>query len=186
LPTVETRIVNEDAPDDGDPEVGELWIRGPSDFSGYHARQEETSKAFVPDPDGAWFRTGDTVTRDRALPGAPFRILGRTSGDILKSGGYKLSALEIEGVLREHPAVAEAAVIGLADEAWGERVVACIVARQDISCEPTEHRTFVRERLAAYKVPKDVLFLPELPTNALGKDVKPELARQIQRAQPSG
>jgi malonyl-CoA/methylmalonyl-CoA synthetase len=185
LPTVETRIVAEDGPKDDDAEVGELWIRGPSVFAGYHERSEETKKAFVPDPNGAWFRTGDTVTRDPALPGAPFRILGRTSVDILKSGGYKLSALEIEEVLREHAAVAEAAVIGIADEAWGERVVACVVRHPHVSCEPNELRTFVRERLAAYKVPKDVLFLAELPKNALGKVIKPELARQIARLEPT-
>jgi malonyl-CoA/methylmalonyl-CoA synthetase len=182
LPTVETRIVG----DDGDAEVGELWIRGPSVFPGYHERPDETKAAFVPSEGGAWFRTGDTVTRDPALPGHPFRILGRTSVDILKSGGYKLSALEIEEVLREHGGVAEAAVIGLADEAWGDRVVACIVKRPEVACEANDLRAFVRERLAAYKVPKDVVFLDELPKNALGKVVKPELARQIQRAQPSG
>jgi malonyl-CoA/methylmalonyl-CoA synthetase len=176
LPTVETRIVGDDG---SDAEVGELWIRGPSVFVGYHQREEETKKAFVPDPGGAWFRTGDTVTRDVSLPGKPFRILGRTSVDILKSGGYKLSALEIEEVLREHAAVAEVAVVGLPDEAWGERVVACVVRRSGVACEAADLRGFVRERLAPYKVPKDVLFLPELPKNALGKVVKPELVRSI-------
>jgi malonyl-CoA/methylmalonyl-CoA synthetase len=178
LPTVETRIVAEDG---ADGEMGELWIRGPSVFAGYHLREEETRRAFASDPTGGapWFRTGDTVTRESSLEGAPFKILGRTSVDILKSGGYKLSALEIEEVLREHPAVAEVAVVGIADEAWGERVVACVVRRGDGTCDAAGLRAFVRERLAPYKVPKEIVFRDDLPKNALGKVVKPELVRQL-------
>jgi malonyl-CoA/methylmalonyl-CoA synthetase len=183
LPTVETRIVadGQDGNDGQDAETGELWIRGPSVFLGYHRRPEETAKAFVAAADGAsWFRTGDTVTREAATPGAPFRILGRTSVDILKSGGYKLSALEIEEVLREHPAVGEVAVVGLPDEAWGERVVACVVRRAGVvTADAAGLRAFAKERLAPYKVPKDVVFLPDLPKNALGKVVKPDLIRLL-------
>lgn len=180
LPTVETRIVG-DGPHHPEADTGELWIRGPSVFAGYHQRGDETTSAFVPDPTGGgpWFRTGDTVTRDRSLEGAPFKILGRTSVDILKSGGYKLSALEIEEVLREHPCVAEVAVVGVADEAWGERVVACVVRRAGHTSDAGALRSFARERLAAYKVPKDVIFLEELPKNALGKVVKPTLVRSV-------
>ncbi len=179
LPTVETRIVGEDETTDAD--VGELWIRGPSVFAGYHQREEETKRAFAPDPNGGvpWFRTGDTVTRNGELEGAPFRILGRTSVDILKSGGYKLSALEIEEVLREHDGVLEVAVVGIPNEAWGEKVVACVVRRRDDACDAEGLRAFVRERLAPYKVPKDVIFLGELPKNALGKVVKPDLIRSL-------
>lgn len=179
LPSVETRIVG----DDGNvADVGELWIRGPSVFRGYHRRVDETRSAFAADPGGGtpWFKTGDTVTRDGAA--GPFKILGRTSVDILKSGGYKLSALEIEEVLREHPAVGEVAVIGLPDEAWGERVVACVVQKAAAPpCDPASLRAFAKERLAAYKVPKDVLFVAELPKNALGKVVKPALAASLRR-----
>jgi malonyl-CoA/methylmalonyl-CoA synthetase len=180
LPTVEARIVG-DGPEHADADTGELWIRGPSVFAGYHRREEETESAFVPDPRGGapWFRTGDTVTRDASLEGAPFRILGRTSVDILKSGGYKLSALEIEEILREHPCVAEVAVVGVADEAWGERVVACVVRRPGVAGDGGELRAFARERLAAYKVPKEVIFLEELPKNALGKVMKPTLTRSL-------
>lgn len=183
LPTVETRIVA----DGVDAETGELWIRGPSVFAGYHQREDETRSAFVPDPAGGapWFRTGDTVTRESSIEGAPFKILGRTSVDILKSGGYKLSALEIEEVLREHPCVAEVAVVGIADEAWGERVVACVVRRAAKDVDAPALRAFARERLAAYKVPKDVLFFEELPKNALGKVVKPTLVNQVKRVTES-
>lgn len=180
LPTVETRISGE-APPYPVAESGELWIRGPSVFAGYHQREEETKRAFIADPEGGapWFRTGDTVTRDTSLEGSPFRILGRTSVDILKSGGYKLSALEIEEVLRDHPAVGEVAVVGVPDEAWGERVVACVIRREGETATAAELRTFARARLATYKVPKDILFLAELPRNALGKVVKPELIRRV-------
>ena len=171
LPTVETRIVGDDG---NDGEMGELWIRGPSVFARYHQRPEETKKAFAED---GWFKTGDTVTRD-ASSGA-FKILGRTSVDILKSGGYKLSALEIEEVLRDHPAVGEVAVIGVPDEAWGDRVVACVVTKAETTAESI--RAFAKERMAGYKVPKDIEFLPELPKNALGKVVKPELIARIRR-----
>jgi malonyl-CoA/methylmalonyl-CoA synthetase len=179
LPTVETRIVGDDG---NDAETGELWIRGPSVFACYHRREEETAKAFE---EGGWFKTGDTVTRDASLAGAPFKILGRTSVDILKSGGYKLSALEIEEVLREHEAVGEVAVVGLPDEAWGERVVACVIARIGQRCDAESLRAFAKERLAPYKVPKDVLFVPELPKNALGKIIKPDLVKSLLARRPT-
>lgn len=176
LPTVETRIVDENGKET---ESGELWIRGPSVFPGYHRREAETKSAFIPADDGGrpWFRTGDTVARAPDLEGNPFKILGRTSVDILKSGGYKLSALEIEEVLRRHDGVDDCAVVGVPDEAWGERVVACVTSRRDVTEEAL--RDFVREHLAPYKVPKQVVFFRELPRNALGKVVKPELAKLV-------
>lgn len=179
LATQDVRIVGEDGKD---ADTGELWMRGPSVFVGYHKKEAETAAAFVPAADGgaAWFRTGDTVTRVPELAGQPFKILGRTSVDILKSGGYKLSALEIEEVLRRHDAVEDCAVVGIPDEAWGERVVACVTprtGRESIDAETL--RAFVREHLAPYKVPKQVLFFPELPRNALGKVVKPDLAKIV-------
>ena len=175
--TVETRIVGESGED---AESGELWIRGPSVFAGYWKRPEATAAAFAKDPSGAgapWFKTGDTVTRDAD---GYFKILGRTSVDILKSGGYKLSALEIEEVLRDHPSVAEVAVVGLPDETWGERVVACVLSRPgQPKCDEATLRAFAKERLASYKVPKQVVELTELPRNAIGKVVKPELVKQL-------
>lgn len=181
LPTVETRIVDEHGTE---AETGELLIRGPSVFSGYFERPEETEKAFVPATDGGrpWFRTGDTVTRETRPDGSDpsFKILGRTSVDILKSGGYKLSALEIEEVLREHPALLDAAVVGLPDEAWGDRVVGCVLVR-DGHPVPSEAdlRAFCKERLAPYKVPKEVRIVASLPRNPLGKVVKPDLVRAL-------
>jgi len=167
LPTVDTRVVD-----------GELWVAGPSVFGEYHGKPEATRESFVVDEGTRWFRTGDTVERD-AL--GYVRILGRTSVDILKSGGYKLSALEIEEVLREHPAVADVAVVGLADPTWGERVVACVVARpgREEECSEDALRGFAKERLASYKVPRSVVVMPELPRNAVGKVMKPVLIKQL-------
>jgi malonyl-CoA/methylmalonyl-CoA synthetase len=188
LETVETRIVGEAggsaaATGDGgaaaaeaEAASGELWVRGPSVFAGYWKREEATAAAFVEDRGGRWFKTGDTVTRD--VDGY-FKILGRTSVDILKSGGYKLSALEIEEVLREHASVAEVAVVGLPDETWGERVVACVVPRAGHACDEAALRSFAKERLASYKVPKEVIGMRELPRNAVGKVVKPDLVKRL-------
>ena len=184
LPSVETRIVGDGGEDAAQ---GELWVRGPSVFCEYHARPEETARAFAPATDGgrAWFKTGDTVTRDAD---GDFKILGRTSVDILKSGGYKLSALEIEEALREHPAILEVSVVGLPDETWGERVVACVVPRpgREAECGAAELRAFAKLHLASYKVPKEVHAFAELPKNALGKVVKPELARRLRALTAGG
>lgn len=167
LPSVETRVVDEQGQD---ALQGELLIRGPSVFRGYHARQDATREAFT---DG-WFRTGDTVLRG---DDGTFRILGRTSVDILKSGGYKLSALEIEEALREHDAVADVAVVGVPDETWGERVVACVVKKREVTAEAL--RDHAKTMLASYKCPKDVVFLDELPKNAMGKVQKPDLVARL-------
>jgi malonyl-CoA/methylmalonyl-CoA synthetase len=169
LTTVETRIVDDHG---RDADVGELWVRGPGVFREYWRRPEATAAAFL---DG-WFRTGDTVTRDEA---GYFKILGRTSVDILKSGGYKMSALEIEEALREHPAVGEVAVVGVPDATWGDKVVACVIARPGMATTEAELRTFLREILAPYKVPKEVHFVDHLPRNAMGKVVKPEIVRNL-------
>jgi malonyl-CoA/methylmalonyl-CoA synthetase len=177
LRTVETCIKDENG---NDATEGELWVRGPSVFVGYHDQRKATAEAFTPDKGGGapWFRTGDTVTTDKA---GSYRVLGRTSVDILKSGGYKLSALEIEEVLREHPGVSEVAIIGLPDATWGDKVVACVVAHQGLEHECTEDnlRAFAKSRLASYKVPKRVVLLSELPRNAVGKVQKAELVRKL-------
>jgi malonyl-CoA/methylmalonyl-CoA synthetase len=159
LRTVETRIE----------ESGELLIRGPSVFQEYFRREDATKSAFTSD---GWFKTADTVARD---DGGYFRVLGRTSVDILKSGGYKLSALEIEEALREHAAVSDVAVVGVPDETWGDRVVACVVVRQGKTLAPDELRAFAKEKLASYKCPKDVVVMGDLPRNAMGKVQKPSL-----------
>jgi len=175
LRTVRTRIVGEGGNEAGS---GELWVAGPSVFAAYHERPDATREAFVVHGGERWFKTGDTVARD---PDGYIRVLGRTSVDILKSGGYKLSALEIEEVLRECEAVAEVAVVGVPDATWGERVVACVVARPGLEagCETEKLRAFAKERLASYKVPKEVVVMRDLPRNAVGKVIKPELLKKL-------
>jgi malonyl-CoA/methylmalonyl-CoA synthetase len=186
LPTVATRIVGDDG---RDADSGELWVAGPCVFAGYHARPDATRDAFVERAGEAatatdplfktrWFKTGDTVAREAD---GYIKILGRTSVDILKSGGYKLSALEIEEVLREHAAVGEVAVVGMPDAMWGERVVACVVPRAGHESDCTEDalRGFAKERLAPYKVPKEVVVMTDLPRNAVGKVIKPALVKKL-------
>jgi malonyl-CoA/methylmalonyl-CoA synthetase len=173
LPTVESRIVD-DHGSDSDTGPGELLIRGPSLFQGYWQREEATTAAFRE----GWFCTGDIAERS---PDGYMRLLGRTSVDILKSGGYKLSALEIEEALRENGAIAEVAVVGLPDETWGERVVAVVVPApgREAECAPEALRSWAKERMAHYKVPREVVVTGALPRNPLGKVVKPELIRAL-------
>ncbi len=174
LPGMGIRIVGEEGQDARPGEPGEIWIRGPSVFSGYDQNPDATRDAFQ---DG-WFKSGDTATY---LADGYVKILGRTSVDILKSGGYKLSALEIEEVLRQHDAVADVAVVGLPDETWGEIAVAAVLARPGRAGELREDavRDWAKERIAAYKVPKRVVVLDDFPRNPVGKVVKPELAKLL-------
>ena len=104
-----------------------------------------------------------------------YRILGRNSVDIIKSGGYKISALEIEEVLRTHPDIKECAVVGIPDEVWGERVAVALVVNQGACLDIGSLREWARERLATYKIPKEALLVEELPKNAMGKVSKPAL-----------
>jgi malonyl-CoA/methylmalonyl-CoA synthetase len=171
---MEIRVVTEAGSDAAAGEPGEIWIRGPTVFKGYDGNEQATREAFS---DG-WFRSGDTAswTEDGYL-----KILGRTSIDILKSGGYKLSALEIEEVLREHEAIADVAVVGIPDETWGELAVAAVLARPGREQELEEElvRSWTKQRLASYKVPKRIVLLEDFPRNPVGKVIKPELRRQL-------
>src|SRR5690606_32294184 len=128
-------IVDENTP-------GEIEVRGPSVFAGYWRRPEATRDAFR---DG-WFRTGGVAERN----GGSYRILGRNSVDILKTGGYNVSALEIEETLRTHPQVGECAVVGVSDDDWGDRVCAALVPRTGETIDPAEVRRWAAERLAPY------------------------------------
>lgn len=170
LPGVEVRLVDDDETvvEAGSP--GQIQVRGPGMFAAYWERAEETASSFTPD---GWFRTGDLAVVEEG----DYRILGRSSVDILKTGGEKISALEIEDVLRSHPAVRDCAVVGVPDELWGDRVCAAVVLKPSTSASPRTLRDFTRERLAPYKVPKDVVMIDDLPRNAMGKVTKPEVRR---------
>jgi acyl-CoA synthetase (AMP-forming)/AMP-acid ligase II len=169
LPGVSIDIVDDTGCATGAGEPGELRVRTPQMFSAYHGDADATAASF---DDAGRFRTGDTGVRDAD---GVVRLLGRTSIDIIKSGGYKLSALEIEAVLLEHPAVAEVAVTGVPDETWGERVTAWIVARGAAPPSLAELQSFARERLAPYKLPRALELVAELPRNAMGKVQKQRL-----------
>lgn len=168
LPGVELRLVAEEGNViEGEDEPGEIQIRGPAVFTEYWKRPEATAEAFV---DG-WFRTGDMAVLERGY----YRILGRLSVDIIKSGGEKLSALEIEDVLRQHPSIKEVAVVGVEDEMWGEAVAVAVIPREGAGLELEELRDWAGGRLSRYKIPKRLAVLDDFPRNAMGKVMKPAL-----------
>ncbi len=166
LPSVQVRLADEaDRPvEAGAP--GEIQVRGATVFSSYWRRPQETAAAFTQD---GWFRTGDHAVVERGS----FRILGRSSVDILKTGGEKISALEIEDVLRTHAGVADCAVVGVPDPEWGERVCAAVIRKPNTEVSVQDLRAHAKSLLAPYKVPKQILIVPELPRNAMGKVTKP-------------
>lgn len=167
LPGVEVRLASETGEPVHGEAPGELEVRGHNVFKEYWKRPDETKAAFR---DG-WFRTGDMA----ALEDGAYRLLGRTSVDIIKTGGYKVSALEIEEVLRTHPAISECAVVGLADPEWGERVSAAIELSSGASLALEELQGWAKARLAPYKVPRALRITSALPRNAMGKVIKPDV-----------
>ncbi len=172
LPSVEVQLVGENGRPVAPGTAGEIEVRGPSVFTEYWGEPDATRDAFR---DG-WFRTGDTAVVENGV----YRILGRTNSEILKTGGHKVSTLEIEEALREHPAVAECAVVGVPDPEWGERVAAAIVLNDGNTLDLLSLRTWARESLAAYKLPSRLLLLDALPRSAMGKVVKPAVAALFQ------
>ena len=168
LPGVEVQVVDEVALPVVNGTPGELEVRGPSVFREYWRRTEETERTFR---DG-WFRTGDVAVHENGA----YRLLGRTSVDIIKTGGYKVSALEIEEVLRAHPAIAECAVVGIADPEWGERVALAVELKPGASVSLEDLQTWAKPQLAPYKVPRALRSVETLPRNAMGKVLKPDVA----------
>ena len=158
---VRTRLVGEDGDvtaHDG-ATLGELQVAGATMFDGYHGRLDATAAAF----DGEWFRTGDAAVVDA---GGFHRIVGRMSMDIIKTGGFKVGAGEVETALLAHPAVEEAAVVGLADADLGQRIVAYVVGE---GIDPAALSQFVAEQLSVHKRPREVRIVAALPRNAMGK-----------------
>jgi fatty acid CoA ligase FadD36 len=167
LTGVRTRLVDEDGaavPHDGE-SIGHLQIQSPTMFDGYLNRPEATADAF--DADG-WYRTGDVAVIDGD---GMHRIVGRESVDLIKTGGYRVGAGEIETALLDHPGVAEVAVIGAPDDDLGQRIVAFVVG----DAEPQALIDFVAQQLSAHKRPREVRLVESLPRNAMGKLLKKEL-----------
>jgi malonyl-CoA/methylmalonyl-CoA synthetase len=168
LPGVSLRLVDDTGgvieAQDGDT-VGEIEVRGDNLFLEYLNRPDATASVMR---DG-WFRTGDMAVRD---PDGYVRIVGRRATDLIKSGGYKIGAGEIENALLEHPAVAEVAVTGEPDEDLGERIVAWVVPAGDEPPPPEELADHVAKLLAPHKRPRVVRYLKSLPRNDMGKVMK--------------
>ncbi|MGA2986414.1 MAG: acyl-CoA synthetase [Terriglobia bacterium] len=174
LPGVEIQLVGENGKLVPPGTPGEIEVRGPSVFAEYWGRPGATREAFRE----GWFRTGDTAVVENSV----YRLLGRTNLDILKTGGHKVSALEIEEALREHPAVADCAVVGVPDAEWGERVGVALVLNAGDAIDLPSLRAWAKEFLAAHKLPSRLLVLDALPRNAMGKVVKPTVAAMFQTA----
>jgi fatty acid CoA ligase FadD36 len=171
LSGVRTRLVDDDGapvPHDGET-IGGLQVTGPMLFDGYLNRPDATAEAV--DADG-WYRTGDVAVVDGD---GMHRIVGRESVDLIKSGGYRIGAGEVETALLGHPGVAEVAVVGLPDADLGQRIVAFVVGSPDAKVEPTALIDFVAQELSVHKRPREVRIVDSLPRNAMGKVLKKEL-----------
>jgi long-chain acyl-CoA synthetase len=164
---VEMRVVDERGLDVPNGEVGEIAIRGHNVMKGYWRRDDATAEAI---PDG-WFRTGDLAKRD--ADGYYFIVDRRK--DLIIRGGYNVYPREIEEVLYEHPAVAEAAVVGVPDASLGEEVGAAVVVKSGDTVTPQDLRDFVKGQVAAYKYPRHVWLVPALPKGPTGKVLKREI-----------
>ncbi|MFF0495440.1 acyl-CoA synthetase [Nocardia aobensis] len=162
---VQTRLRDEagaPVPHDGE-SIGGLQVRGPMLFDGYLGRPEATAESWTED---GWFVTGDVAAIDAE---GFHRIVGRESVDLIKSGGYRVGAGEVETCLLGHPSVAEVAVVGIEDADLGQRIRAYVVPRPDTAISERELVDFVAQQLSAHKRPREVLMVTELPRNAMGK-----------------
>ena len=165
LPSVQARLVGEDGDPVSDGAPGEIEVAGPGVFREYWGKPDATEAGFRE----GWFRTGDVAI----LEDGRYRILGRQSVDIIKTGGYKVSALEVESALLQHDEISECAVVGVADEEWGERVAAVIVTAAEGELTLAALREWGKTRLAVYKVPALLRVQEGLPRNVMGKVQKP-------------
>ena len=173
LPGVQVRLMSEDGDlISAEDMPGEIWVKGDNVFAEYWQNPAATAQSFT---DG-WFRTGDMATLENGY----YRIMGRLSVDIIKSGGYKLSALEIENYLLDHPAIAECAVVGVADETWGEGVAAAVVLHSGAKLSLEALSAWAREKMSNYKIPRSLIIADSLPRNAMGKIIKPEVLKLFQ------
>ncbi|WP_336629605.1 MULTISPECIES: long-chain-fatty-acid--CoA ligase [unclassified Microbacterium] len=173
LPGTECRVVDPDEPTkDVEPgQPGELVVRGPQVFSGYYGKPEETEAVFA---DG-WFRTGDIVTIDE---GGFVRIVDRIK-ELIITGGFNVAPTEVEGALRQHPDVIDAAVVGLPSEHSGEEVVAAIVVDPGTDVDVEAIREFARGILTPYKVPRRIFVVDELPTSLIGKVLRRQVKERL-------
>ena len=173
VPGVQWKLVGpdgEELPRDGQ-SAGELWIRGPWVAAGYYKDEKASANAFK---DG-WFRTGDICTVDEL---GYLQIVDRAK-DLVKSGGEWISSVDLENALMGHPAVKEAAVVGVAHEKWVERPIACIVLREGAAATEEELRTWLGERVAKWWIPDRILFIEAIPRTGVGKFRKRDLRERF-------
>jgi acyl-CoA synthetase (AMP-forming)/AMP-acid ligase II len=172
LPGFKMKVVDDAGGEVAGGTVGELVVKGPGVMRGYHGKREATDEALTAD---GWLRTGDLARRRRL---GMLELAGRKK-DVIKHGGYSVFAVEVEAALGLHPAVAEAAVVGLADERKGEVPVAAVILRDGHALTEPELVAWADERLSDYKVPRRVLFVTELPRTGTDKVQKAELKKQF-------
>ncbi len=169
LPGVQVKLVNEQYKEVALGEPGEILVKGKNVFSEYWNKPEATAKEFTAD---GWFKTGDVAVIEEGY----LRIMGRNSVDIIKSGGYKISALEIEEELRKHEYIDDCAVVGIPNDEWGELIVSAIVVKNK-AINLDELNKWLREKMAAYKTPRKYIIVDELPRNAMGKVTKNDVKK---------
>jgi long-chain acyl-CoA synthetase len=167
VPGVDVRLVAEDGSASRPGEVGELWIRSPAALDGYLGAPEATAAVL----EDGWFKTGDLA----ALTSEGFVVIAGRAKDLILRGGYSVVPAEVEAALLTHPAVAEAAVVGRPHAELGEEVTACVVLRPAAAAAPDELIAHCRERLAAYKYPRRIAIVAELPRSATGKILRSRL-----------
>jgi acyl-CoA synthetase (AMP-forming)/AMP-acid ligase II len=171
MPLAAVRVVDDDMNELPPGEVGEIVVRGEQVLTGYWNLPEATEEAFR----GGWFHTGDMAQRDEE---GYFHIVDRKK-DMIITGGENVYSREVEEVLYAVPGVSEAAVVGLPDPTWGERVTAVLTRREGASIDEQEVIRACRERLAGFKTPKQVVFVDEIPKNVSGKILKRELRERL-------
>ena len=169
---VELRVAADDGRTCAPEEIGEVQFKGPNVFAGYWGRPDATAEAFTAD---GWFRSGDLGRLDDE----GFLTLVDRKKDMVITGGENVYSAEVEDVLFAHPSVAEAAIIGIPDERWGESVFAVVVLRSGAIASAEDLITYSRSQLAKYKAPKSVVFVEALPRNAAGKVLKRELRERF-------
>jgi len=174
FPSTETRVVSveDSSVEVAQGERGELLIRGPQVFSGYWNNPEETEKALLP---GGWLATGDIVTQDED----GFTTIVDRKKELIITSGFNVAPTEVESILKSHPAIADAAVVGLPNPHSGEEVVAAVVVDPGHKLDPAEVRTFCKQRLAAYKVPRRIFTVDSLPKSLLGKVLRAEVRKEL-------
>ena len=174
---VEMKLVDEDDNEVPQGEVGEIVIRGHNIMKGYWQRPEATAEAMR----GGWFHSGDMARTDED---GYFYIVDRKK-DLIIRGGYNVYPREVEEVLYEHPKIREAAVVGVPDDEWGEEIGAAVVLCEGEELEPAEVSSYVKERIAAYKYPRVVWFVEELPKGPTGKILKREIKAPVSAEGPA-